>query len=259
MDELKLTTPAFFELDPGEYARSIRDYSDRSTETSLYSGHAFQNLVHHHFRTKIITSPPEKPSNGFASYYSVVPGHGVSSHHVVDYSCLNKILENTENAPKSGHLLILRGHPPTDFPRTFGAKFTIDPEFFRRHTDYLTTSDIQAHFVTPPLPSHADEILQVRLTTIGNRGSGPHHGHNQKQIRNLRSIGATGMRLYLSGLRKGERWQAGDSIVRGYKVHDEDLFSLDQKATICMKSISRTGGMDHWIGEKPQYFFSVCH
>lgn len=192
----------------------------------------------------------EKVPSGFASYYSVLPDRPVTFCDVSDYSFLQSIPEVIETSTQSGHVFILRGHPPADFLRLFGATFGIDPEFFRRHTDYLTTSDIQSHFVDPALPSCGDNILQIRLTTIGSRRSSTHHGHNWKQVEKLRAAGTANMQDYLSNLRKGKDWKPGNSIVRDFTVHDEDLFSIDQTATIYTKFISQANGNDHWLGKK---------
>lgn len=54
------------------------------------------------------------------------------------------------------------------------------------------------------------------------------------------------MTQYENTLRMEYRWKTGDSIVRGFAIHDTEHFTIEQDISICIDRVGRG-----WIGKLP--------
>jgi hypothetical protein len=157
----------------------------------------------------------------------------ISSFHMLE----------TANAP-GGQLLFLRGYPSATWLASLGSHYTIDPEFYRRHLDFLETTTTKGNLIKPHLPSTSSNILQLRLTTVGSRAVGSTI-QSQPRIDHLRRTAEKSMESYRQRLMLGNGWRTGDSVVRRYTVHNEDQFSIDQTITIYFSPLEHS--TDKWI------------
>jgi len=130
----------------------------------------------------------------------------------------------------------MRGFLAPEWLNHIGAHFRIDPEFFRRHVDFIES---QRHFDLPTLPSASSHILTLPLITIGTR---------------IARVAPTGVlaqsrrettRLnVLRELRNFEKSRAvGQSIVRDVSLHDESHFTVEQDVSVYVQQ--RSGS---WLG-----------
>ena len=122
-------------------------------------------------------------------------------------------------------LLFLRGFPSADWLNVLGATYRLDPEFMRRHLDFLQP---QEYYDLPSLPSSSNNMLRLRLITICKRSQIVGYSHVEKhrwdEIEEVRKHQG---RLGLHGV-------VGESIVRRFNNHDEMTFTLEQDVSCCV-------------------------
>jgi len=136
--------------------------------------------------------------------------------------------------PDSARIVFIRGYSSREWLLQVGAQYRVDPEYFRRHMDFLQTSDF---YDLPALPSCSRNILHLRLVTICVREL----PWTQTEIEELRREEAASVKRYQRRL--GENGLVGESVVRNFSVHDASTFTLEQDITICVKR--KNGG---WVG-----------
>ncbi|KAF2810714.1 uncharacterized protein BDZ99DRAFT_414865 [Mytilinidion resinicola] len=131
--------------------------------------------------------------------------------------------------------MILRGWQPRDWVRTLGAQCKVDPEFFRRHLDFLEPA---SYFDLPALPSTSQNLWRLRVTTICNRVN----PLSAEEVRKQRKDDLEGVNKFLNALRASER--IGSSIVRRHAIINETTCVIEQDISFCVQK-RRSGG---WTG-----------
>ncbi|MCJ1430724.1 hypothetical protein MMC27_000074 [Xylographa pallens] len=133
-------------------------------------------------------------------------------------------------APDAEHLqlVFLRGLLTPEWLREVGTHFSVDPEFFRRHLDFLQLGR-RNYFELPAAPSSTRKFLSFTITTICTR---------QNPIR-ATEVPVT-RRNELDAIRRFQRSIAskatsGEPIVRRYHVLDERVIVIEQKISIAVK------------------------
>ncbi|MCJ1439385.1 hypothetical protein MMC27_008779 [Xylographa pallens] len=226
---------------PASYVNAVRKYSKVSFEESLYSGHGYESLaefLHRGYDSETEVSRHIKVERGqvpsqFAWWYVLTPGQQSVPRPI---SSLD-ILAATE-APY-GQLLFFRGYPSATWLATIGSYYMIDPEFYRRHLDFLDTTTATRNFIESSLPSSSSSILKLRLTTLGSHAVETPI-RSQPRIDHLRRTAEKSMKSYRNKLKRGNGWRTGDSVVRRYTIHNEDQFSIDQAITIYFSPVERS-------------------
>lgn len=256
--------------DARSYARTVEKYARITHEQSLYPGNAFEALAQffsslqdqHIPLGKSRTSPNRAPSdvgsiNGdssslqqplepFATHYALQPGQRADAKTLSEPSDLEEIAKSC-SMEKMGQLIILRGYPSASWLCSIGALYDVDPEFFRRHLDFLQTSDGSNHQNgSSKLPSSSSNIFQFRFPTVGSY-VGPERERGAKGLAAMREAAQASMSSYSHRLRIGAGWKTGDSIVREYNVHEIDRFSIEQAVTIYFSRLRPSPG--HWVGK----------
>lgn len=124
-------------------------------------------------------------------------------------------------------------------------------ELWRRHLGSVL-SPFTTQFEDTRLPSATCNILQLRIWSIGSRGDGI--VNTQTSIDMLRRDAASQMDKYRERLSENSEWQAGDSIVRGYEIHDHKYFTIEQLITIHIyvsrNNGNRNGKGTNWQGKQ---------
>jgi hypothetical protein len=136
--------------------------------------------------------------------------------------------------PDSSLLVFLRGYSSRDWLLHLGAQYKIDPEYFRRHLDFLQPRDF---YDLPTLPSSSRNIVELRLVTICTREV----PFTQDQMVSTRREEMKAVKSYQQKL--GAHFAVGESIVRKFSIHSESTFTIEQKVTVCLKRKGRG-----WIG-----------
>ena len=255
---------------PASYARAVEDYAKVTHQQSLYPGQSFEALARYlqtPYRRqsslvptepyKITSSPVPRlqqssiqttgESDPFATHYELGQGSRAEARHLSSPRELELVAQACAHAPgKTGQLLILRGYPSPEWLCTLGATYDIDPDFFRRHLDFLDLSsdDVDGGGVSK-LPSSVTNIFQFSLPTVGSF-TGPIHARSGRMLTDTRETVESSLQRYLHRLRIGTGWKIGDSILRDYNVYALPHFSIEQKVTIQFSRLRHAP--EHWIG-----------
>ncbi|KAF2732074.1 hypothetical protein EJ04DRAFT_514115 [Polyplosphaeria fusca] len=145
-----------------------------------------------------------------------------------------------------GQLLFLAGCPGPDQIDRLTKEYEINPEFWRRHLDSVSTASPPT-FEDLKLPSAICGIFQLRFWTIGSRVT--NITEDQESIDSLRKDAEARMERYRQDQREKNQWQPGDSIVRGFEIHDREYFSIEQVITIYLSEERKghTGNDGKWF------------
>ena len=164
-------------LTPTSYARRVQDHAKTTITTSIYPGEHFRQLARYlarlsqadNFDDKAIRKCPTL----FATLYHLDPYHKSEINPSKDLwserdlsQAIKSLSGNIEDA---NFLLFLRGHPTPEWLCTVGARFRVDPEYFRRHMDLNLSPGSTNRFTSPSLPSVTSNFVTLRITTIGKR------------------------------------------------------------------------------------------
>lgn len=166
---------------------------------------------------------------------------------VVPYDSLDDIRTITANAlsppeASDSQLLIMRGWQSREWLRTLGAHCKVDPEFFRRHIDFIGPNTC---FGLPALPSACQNLWRLRIATICTRES----PLSSEELKEARRDESEGVNRYLNAMRANER--IGSSIVRRHSALNETISVIEQDVSFCVQK-RRSGG---WIGEHNDLVF----
>ena len=155
---------------------------------------------------------------------------------------LNELLQSIEDnlTAKKSQIVFLRGYPSPEWLSALGTVFWIDPEFFKLRLRFRNSTE---YFSSPCLPSSLEDIIRLRLITIGSRIE-KRGTSRSAAVESLRSEGRKALRTYAHELIVKTGVRRGDSIVRDYHVLDEKTFILEQEVYICLSKVGKS-----WAGE----------
>lgn len=214
---------------PNEYAKAVDVHASRRQESTLYPGINYRTLAL--FLKVRTTKPIASDTFTFAILHSLafdvhdprrITGFQTPSE-LESYEPPNGAISD------SGQILFLRGHPSSDWVNTIGARYRVDPEVFRRHLPHINSEDF---FDLPALPSYSDNIVKLRVPTIGRCTA-----HTMNRVEGRRETERYWKTLGADGI-------IGESIVRRFSWHNTDYFTIEQHM---MVTIKRKGSK--WIGE----------
>ena len=225
-------------LSPEEYAAAVAAHARRSVRSTLYPGSNYVNLacyLEQPVRPADATSPSYLPKQGhFASLVSIGEAglEPVVRFRDVDDFVRSRNLA-TVGESKSA-LLFLHGFPSPEWLNTIGAMYIVDPEFFQRHLDFRSATGKIDYFPLPSLPSSANNIIRLRLTTLGEWSNSLGKRFQQSQLETLRRKCALSMEEYRKdiSLTHPNRTKLGDSIVRAFTVVDGMNFAIEQEVSV---------------------------
>ncbi|KAF1947044.1 hypothetical protein EJ02DRAFT_508222 [Clathrospora elynae] len=218
---------------PDHYTRSIVAYA-KLRHTSLYPG------VHYRRLAEILRKPFEqskrsptynyKLASDFATLYKYV------TERPAEYYALAALEELVHHAnSEANNILFLRGQPCPQWLVQAGASYHVDPEFYLRHLDFLSSMSAKQYFAQPSLISTSRNIIQLKYMTIGEFP--PQLGDiDQHELGDLRNAATRELAEYFNELGKkvSRNMSASESIIRGYHVLDKNHFAIEQQASICL-------------------------
>ena len=256
------------------YAQAIDAYAQSTQQQSLYAGQSFEALAHflrssgqtleREISGTTLGDADRRPGRysprpqsfiqtnvrePFATHYTLTNGNiAPKGRHLGEPAELEAVA-NASLQDKMGQLLILRGYPSATWLCTIGALYDVDPEFFRRHLDFILASDSDLiPDGTPEMPSSTTNIFRFRIPTVGSY-VGSVYQFGESPLQALRGAAKTAMTRYSHRLRIGTKWKTGDSVVRQVHVHNKEHFSIEQAVTIYFSRLRQSS--DSWI--------STCH
>lgn len=232
---------------PEIYARTVEVHSRQRKESSSFPGSNYQYLADFLMRpySRILCPPKYSPKAG----YKFVTLHKFDfgrKHEVwrLDSGPQGLIDLERHEAPSSGsgHILFLEGYPSPEWLNLIGARYRVDPEFYRRHLDFMQPKN---QFDLPGLPSASKNIVKLPLVTIGvqkDLGSLSLDSLEQHRERAFQATQAYTQQMIATA-------EVGEPIIRNFLIHDENHFTIEQELSICVES--RKGG---WTGWSPVSF-----
>jgi hypothetical protein len=242
-ETLEDTEQLNFQVTPGIYAHRVYLHRKSSIATSLYAGGDFTTLAGflrspHLKNSKATVTVPPSP---FAYLYRL------DSESAFVITRLEWSQTEEETKPGTNCLLFLTGYPCAEWLNKLGGYYGIDPEFYRRHMDFLGPkpfpfAEVIGHPPSLVLPSSKSTIFELTYVSIGMEENRSRIGLAQIQKESDEH-----MQRYLRDLRNGGQWEPEHSVVRSYCVHSNNTFSIEQKLTVY--TAKQRLDSDHWIGK----------
>lgn len=236
---------------PEIYANAVSAHAGLSVEASLYPGPNFDRLAAYlqspfEGRRRFHPLSTQSSRVTFAHYYQKL---GASSRERLELSQPEDVLPLPHDQPASsgsaGSLMFLRGLPSPEWLANIGGAFCVDPEFFQRHLDFLSTTGRINYYPPVSMPSSSDHIIHLRYMTISKPGSFV-QASTAGRVRSLRAAGEREMKSYLTSLTSSlESSEAiGNSIVRGFSLFKNGHVVIEQAISMCV-----TRSENGWTGE----------
>ena len=213
------------------YRKAIEAHAGYDTLQSLYPGQGYEDL------RGFLDRPPLAPRS-LDQYHRTVLSSATS--YTIDNEIKPDIYSHDDSVNLPSHMegnleesksqiAFLKRFPSSEWLLGVGALCQIDPEFFRLHLQFR---DKKEYHASPSLPSSLEQIIRLRLCTVGSREDkkGTSDQHN---VDKLRREASEAKLLYEHDLGREHGFKRGDSIVRAYHVLDEKHFVLEQAISVC--------------------------
>jgi hypothetical protein len=139
-----------------------------------------------------------------------------------------------------GQLVFIRGFISPSWVSTIGSKYNIDPEFFRRHMEYLSASVDRHAYSFPSLASSSNNIFRLCVSTLLHRD-----GFGGQDLQSQRSDQSNELGIYKIQQLGSTKVRCGDSLVREYSTLCSCFSVIEQWISLC---VTKT---DHgWAGNR---------
>lgn len=143
-------------------------------------------------------------------------------------------------AGDSGQIVFIRGFISPSWVSVIGSKYNIDPEFFRRHMDYLSASVERHSYSFPSLASSSNNIFRLCVSTILHRDD-----FGGQDLQSQRSGQSNELASYKIQQLGSTRVSCGDSVVREHSTVCSSFSVIEQWISLC---ITKTNGS--WAGKR---------
>lgn len=149
------------------------------------------------------------------------------------------------NNQERNQILFMCGYPDATTIRQIGECFRLDMTFFDRHLSYYKDEIATCH-IHPShhdLPSRQQIVFQTLATTVG----GVTGKAKPESLEARRKVCEKQMKAYMHKLRmrRDVMITPFQSVVRGFELYDESLFSLSQAITVSIKH--QKDEKEHWL------------
>lgn len=142
-----------------------------------------------------------------------------------------------------GQLVFIRGFISPAWVSVIGSKYNIDPEFFRRHMDFLSASIDRHAYSSPSLSSSSNNIVRLCVSTLLHRDD---FGGQDLQLQRSDQLNELG--TYKTQQLGSTKVCCGDSLVREYSTVCSCFSVIEQWISLC---ITRTE--QGWAGKRQPY------
>jgi hypothetical protein len=134
----------------------------------------------------------------------------------------------------SGQLVFIRGFISPSWVSAIGSKYNIDPEFFRRHLDYLSPSVDRHAYGFPSVASSSDNIVRLCVSTLLHRDD-----FGGQDLQSQRLDQASELGTYRTQQLRSTRVCCGDSMVREYATVCSRFSVIEQWISLCVAKKER--------------------
>ncbi|RAK77164.1 uncharacterized protein BO72DRAFT_468737 [Aspergillus fijiensis CBS 313.89] len=209
-------------LTPENYTRAIISLSRRYSSTSVFPGSNYVDLAEWMLQDRGVNPRPEEHATCLASTAEqthdlvVVYGSSESKWGVQSYSCeQHETFCAAASVPAHGlgQMIFIRGFISPSWVSVLGSKYSIDPEFFRRHMDFLSASIDRHSYSFPSLSSSSENVYRLCVSTILHRDDFGGQDLQKQRAQELKELGIYKIQQLGSG-----RVRCGDSLVREYST-----------------------------------------
>jgi hypothetical protein len=142
-----------------------------------------------------------------------------------------------------GQLIFIRGFISPSWVSTIGSKYNIDPEFFRRHMDFLSASIDRHAYSFPSLASSSNNIFRLCVSTLLHRDD-----FGGQDLQSQRSGQSTELGTYKIQQLGSTRVSCGDSLVREYSTLCSCFSVIEQWISLCVTKTDKG-----WAGKRQGY------
>jgi len=172
----------------------------------------------------------------------VVYNSGESKWDVQQYSQEQHEAFSAATVPAggSGQLVFIRGFISPSWVSVIGSKYNIDPEFFRRHMDFLSASIDRHAYSFPSLASSSNNIFRLCVSTLLHRDD-----FGGQDLQSQRSDQSTELGTYKIQQLGSTRVCCGDSLVREYSTVCSCFSVIEQWISLCITKKDRG-----WAGKR---------
>ncbi|KAH8882048.1 hypothetical protein GQ53DRAFT_734410 [Thozetella sp. PMI_491] len=230
---------------PQTYARAINSLQGRSAATSVFPGNSYIDIAAWMRQDRSIFEPVQSEEDGtlFAPKSAqphdlvVVYNVGEKKWDVQHYSQeQHKDFFAAKCVPPlgSGQVVFIRGFISPRWMSVLGSKYSIDPEFFRRHMDFLSVGIERHTFSLPSVISSSNNIIRLCVSTLLDRDD-----FGGQNLRSQRLDNSAELATYKIRQLGSTRVRCGDSLVREYSTVCLRFSVIEQWISICT---TRTDG-----------------
>ncbi|TVY21055.1 hypothetical protein LARI1_G001254 [Lachnellula arida] len=240
---------------PENYTRAIISLSRRYSSTSVFPGNNYVDLGEWLLqdRSLLNSAKPEEDATLFASKSEqphdlvVVYDSGERKWDVQNYSQEQHeafSAATSVSAGGSGQMVFIRGFISPSWVSAIGSKYNIDPEFFRRHMDFLSASIDRHAYSFPSLASSSNNIFRLCVNTLLHRDD-----FGGQDLRSQRSDQSTKLGIYKIQQLGSTRVCCGDSLVREYSTVCSCFSVIEQWISICITKTDKGWAVIAWMDQ----------
>ena len=133
-----------------------------------------------------------------------------------------------------GQIVFIRGFMSPSWVSAIGSKYNVDPEFFRRHMDFLSSSVGRHAFSFPSLASSSNNVFRLCVSTILHRDD-----FGGQDIQSQRSDQLDELATYKSRQLRSAGVCCGDSMVREYSTICPSFSVIEQWISLYIAKTDR--------------------
>ncbi|KAL7948776.1 hypothetical protein V8C42DRAFT_312303 [Trichoderma barbatum] len=240
---------------PENYTRAIISLSRRYSSTSVFPGNNFVDIGEWMLQDRglLNSASPSEDATLFASKFE-------DSHDlVIAYSSGEKKWDMQQYGQQeheafsavtsiplggAGQMVFIRGFISPSWVSAIGSKYNIDPEFFRRHMDFLSASIDRHAYSTPSLPSSAKNLFRLCVNTLLHRDD---FGGQDLQSQRLEQ--SAELAKYKAQQLGSTRVCCGDSLVREYSTVCSSFSVIEQWISLCITKTETGWAVIAWMDQ----------
>lgn len=144
----------------------------------------------------------------------------------------------------SGQIVFIRGFISPSWVSVIGSKYNIDPEFFRRHMDFLCASIDRHAYSFPSLVSSSNNIFRLCVSTLLHRDD-----FGGQDLQSQRSDQSSELGTYKIQQLRSTRVCCGDSLVREYSTVCSSFSVVEQWISLCITKTDRGWAVIAWMDQ----------
>ncbi|TVY55718.1 hypothetical protein LCER1_G002772 [Lachnellula cervina] len=244
-----------FGLTPENYTRAIISLSRRYSSTSVFPGNNYVDIGEWLLQDRRLlnSTKSEEDATLFASKSEqphdlvVVYDSGERKWDVQNYSQEQHeafSAATSVSAGSSGQMVFIRGFISPSWVSAIGSKYNIDPEFFRRHMDFLSASIDRHAYSFPSLASSSNNIFRLCVNTLLHRDD-----FGGQDLQSQRSDQSIKLGIYKIQQLGSSRVCCGDSLVREYSTVCSCFSVIEQWISICITKTDKGWAVIAWMDQ----------